>query len=205
MSALKAKSAQPNARSKRPRAAHSEFLKRFHGEPRSQSSGFRGGGAKLPEVSAEETSAPVNLASAPKIEPSLRTLSRSRTSLVLAQTLVQRRAPGQPLLVAELKLSTALRGSRKVDGLTEAAYLFRLEVVKTSAHLKLEGFSLGPWQAERLDLEGGNIFVAEPLWAGFQALTGKLGGRIRFTDTARQCVLDFPWHTEALVPGPEPW
>jgi hypothetical protein len=82
--------------------------------------------------------------------------------------------------------------------------LFRLEVVKTSAGIKLEGFSLGPWHANGLDLEGGNIFVAEPLWTGFQVIAGKIRGRIRFVDHVRQCVLDLPWATEALVPGPEP-
>jgi hypothetical protein len=152
-----------------------------------------------------ETVQPLSPEPAAGMEASLRTLTRTRTSLVVAQVLVHRRGPGKPLLVAELKLSTALRGNRKTDALVETAYLFRLEIVKTSAAIKLEGFSLGPWRAEGLDLEGGNIFVAEPLWTGFQPVAGKVHGRIRFADTVRQCVLDLPWNTEALVPGPEPW
>jgi len=200
MSVIKKASPQTQPRSKRPRAAHSQFLKRFHGET----------GPAVLSASAEAVvnAAPAEhalLESAPGVEPSLRMLTRTRTSLVLTQTLVARRGAGQTLLNVELKLSTAQRGSRKADGLTESAYLFRLEMVKTSPGIQLEGFSLGPWRAESLDLEGGSIFVAEPLWTGFAPLTGKVRGRIRFADTVRQCVLDLPWNTEALVPGPEPW
>lgn len=202
MSVLKKKPAQSNPRSKRPRAEHSGFLRRFHGE--------KPGAAALsvetsqPAAATRETLLPLKPAGEAEIEPSLRALTRTRSSLVLAQTLVQRLGIGRPWAVVELKITTALRGTRQVEGLTETAYLFRLEVVKTSPGVKLEGFNLGPWRAEGLDLEAGNIFVAEPLWTGFQAQAGKLRGRIRLADTVRQSLLDCPWVTEALVPGPEP-
>ena len=205
MSVIPKKTAEPNRRSKRPRAAHSDFLKRFHGEANAAIPAAAVGEPPVPAAPEKTPKVPLNPGPVAEVEPVLRALTRTRTSLVMSQTLVQRRGPGQPLLVVELKLSTALRGSRKADALTETAYLFRLEVVKTSAAVKLEGFSLGPWQAEGLDLEAGNIFVAEALWTGFQPLTGKIRGRIRLADARQQCVLDLPWNTEALVPGPEPW
>jgi hypothetical protein len=199
MSATK-KTNPAHPRMKRPRAAHSEYLKRFHGEAAAQTET-----PALPAAVSAPEPAPAGLSeSVAEVESSLQVLTRTRTSLVVLQTLVQRLGQGRPLMVVKLKLSTALRGARKVDGLSEAAYLFRLEVVKTSGAVKLEGFNLGPWRAEGLDLEGENIFVAEPLWTGFQSQTGKLKGRIRFADTLRQVVLDVPWATEAIVPGPEP-
>lgn len=135
----------------------------------------------------------------------LRVTSRMRTSLQLEQTLTYAPGTGRDGASVEVKLTTACRGQRKQDGLVQVGYLMRLEVVTLSPGLRVEGFSLGPWQAEGLCLEAGAIVTPDPVWAAFQPATGALRGRLRVADTIRRRLLDLPWRTMGLVPGPEPF
>jgi hypothetical protein len=155
-----------------------------------------------PAVQTEESATQTKLN---EFEPEIKVIARTKISLRVEQRLVYRPGLGRAWVTVELRLTTALRGLRKIDAYTEAGYLFRLEVLKISPGIKVEGFSLGPWRTERLGMERGNIFVADPLWTGFQAAAGNIRGRIFLVDAKRKCVLDLPWNTEALVPGPEPY
>lgn len=134
-----------------------------------------------------------------------RVISRSRTSLQLEQTLSYAPGMGRDGASVSVRLTTACRGQRKPDGLVQVGYLLRLEVLSLSPGLHLEGFSLGPWQAEGLSLEAGAIVTPDPVWASFQSATGTLQGRLRVEDTLRRRLLDLPWRTVGLVPGPEPF
>ncbi len=127
-----------------------------------------------------------------------------RQAVEVEQALSHHFGPRKPVLEITLKLTTALRGKRQQDGLAEGGYMFRLEVLKTSPDLKLAGFQLGPWKAENLEMEPGAIFLHPPLWAGFQAKTGTVKGRLLLKDMTRHRLVDLPWKTEAVVPGPEP-
>ncbi len=130
-------------------------------------------------------------------------IKRSRQAVEVEQDLSHSFGPNKPILEITLKLTTALRGQRKHEGLVENGYLFRLEVVHVSPDLKLAGFQLGPWSAQGLDLDQGAIYIHPPLWAGFQARSGPIKGRVLLQDLTRHRLVDLPWKTEALVPGPE--
>jgi hypothetical protein len=96
-----------------------------------------------------------------------------------------------------------LRGKRRNDGLTEAAYLLRIEVLASSEAVRVEGICLGPWQLNDLKLESGSVYICHPLWAGFSPQSGPVKGRILIGDTVRNRLLDLPFQTEAVIPGPE--
>jgi len=130
-------------------------------------------------------------------------VKKFRDGLIVEQTLQYTPGKGKPIVYAQIRLTTVLRGKRKNDGLTEAAYLLRLEVLTTSEAARVEGIHLGPWQLNDLNLEAGSIFIAEPLWAGFQPRFGQIKGRFFLGDTVRNQLLDLPLKTEAVVPGPE--
>lgn len=134
-----------------------------------------------------------------------RRVKRGRNLCTIEQELRQSAGLGQPMASVRLRLTTACRGSRKLDGLQETAYLLRLEVLELSRSVRLEGFSLGPWSAENLKLEPGAIFLAEPLWTSFPPRTGILEGRLLLEEVEHNRLLDLPWPTEAVVPGSEPY
>jgi hypothetical protein len=131
-------------------------------------------------------------------------VQRTRQAVRIEQELVYHPGPSKPLVTLTLRLTTACRGRRKQDGLVQAAYLLRLEVLAASEGARLEGFKLGPWNFSDLDLEAGSIHVTEPLWTGFQPASGRWRGRVLIGDRPRHRLLDLPWDTEALVPGAEP-
>jgi hypothetical protein len=138
-------------------------------------------------------------------EPRLRVVTRQKSLLITEQTLEYKAGPGRPVIQAVLRLSTAVKGQRQADGVTQAGYWLRLEIVRLSEGVRLAGFSLGPWQAEKLNLEKGSIALPDPVWSAFRPRTGKIAGRVLLADGARQRLLDLPWHTEGIVPGPEPF
>jgi len=135
----------------------------------------------------------------------LRVVSRKRDCLIVEQVLQHRPGPGKPLASVELRLTTALRGQRRQDGLIQAAYLLRLEILNLSPGARVEGFSLGPWRSEGLALEVGSIAVPEPFWSAFQPRSGHAYGRLLLADTPRNRLLDFPWAVEGILPSPEPF
>lgn len=138
-------------------------------------------------------------------EPILKVVSRQRALWVVEQTVSHAPASGRPAVEIRLRLSTAVRGSRKENGLTQAAYLLRLELLGRRDGLSVEGFTLGPWRADDLRLETGSIHLAEALWSAFSPRQGKLRGRLRIREAGRNRTWDLPWPTEGLAPGPEPF
>lgn len=132
-------------------------------------------------------------------------VQRARQTIRIEQELAHRPGPGKPIVSLTLRLTTACRGRRKQDGLTQAAYLLRLEVLAGSEGARLEGCKLGPWNLSGLELEPGSLYIAEPLWTGFQPSGGRWRGRVLIGDRPRHRLLDLPWETEALVPGAEPF
>ncbi len=218
MTVLKKKMARP-VRPKRSRAEQSGYLKRFHGESSTSTiiePTAHVEDAELPQVASQGSTNPTAESTVSQTvstasmddqggeRPALKVISKSRTTCLVEQRLVHSYGLGQPMVTLKLRLSTAVRGQRNQEGCIEVGYLFRLEVLQASPAIQVEGFSLGPWRAERVSMDVGNIFVADPLWAAFQAHTGRIHGRILLLDVKRKCVLDLPWETEALVPGPEP-
>jgi hypothetical protein len=141
---------------------------------------------------------------APEIKPESRVVKKKRNSLAVEQVVQYSGKKGCPVVSAEIRLTTAWRGQRKHDGMSETGYLMRLEILGTSGEAKVEGFSLGPWQVDNLKLETGSIYISEPIWAGFQPFAGVITGRLLINDTERNQLLDLPWKTEGIVPGPEP-
>ncbi len=140
----------------------------------------------------------------PESKPAPRLVKKKRNSLTIEQVVQYSGKRGCPVVNAEIRLTTAWQGQRKQDGLSETAYLMRLEILSLSGEAKVEGFSLGPWQVDNLKLETGSIYIAEPIWAGFQPFSGTITGRLLINDTERNQLLDLPWQTESVVPGPEP-
>ncbi|MBN1595552.1 hypothetical protein JW933_06465 [candidate division FCPU426 bacterium] len=132
-------------------------------------------------------------------------VKRIRDGVTVEQTVQYLPAKGKPAVFATVRLTTSMRGKRKTDGLAEAAYLLRLEVMAASEAVRLEGLRLGPWQLHDLSLETHGLLVTEPLWTGFQPLYGPIKGRLILGDTLRNRLLDLPFHTEATIPGPEPF
>lgn len=152
-----------------------------------------------------ENAVPAGAKEAAAAPPSLpvRKVKKGHQSLTVEQTLQFSSGKGKPIISAEIRLTTALRGKRKTDGLSEAAYLLRLEVLSASEAVKIEGLRLGPWQLQDLQLEAGTLHVASPVWAGFLPSQGVARGRILLGDTLRNRLLDLPLETEAITPGPE--
>ena len=140
----------------------------------------------------------------PEFKPEPLVVKKKRNSIMVEQVVQYSGKKGCPVVNAEIRLTTAWRGQRKADGLSETAYLMRLEILSLSGEAKVEGFSLGPWQVDSLKLELGSIYIAEPIWAGFQPFSGPITGRLLINDTERNQLLDLPWQTEGIVPGPEP-
>jgi hypothetical protein len=134
-----------------------------------------------------------------------RVISKTRTLLIVEQSLEYTPTQGHPAVRVELRLTTAIRGLRKQDGLTQAAYLLRLEIIQLSSGMQVAGFSLGPWGTGELGLERGSQAVPEPLWTAFQPQSGHVHGRVQVADLGRNRILDLPWRTEGILPGPEPF
>lgn len=128
-----------------------------------------------------------------------------RGGVIVEQVLTYSPGKNKPVVELKIKLTTALRGKRKRDGLSESAYLLRMEVLGASEGTKVEGFQLGPWNGEKLNLDKGGIIVCEPVWTGFQPFTGSVKGRIILHDTQRHRLIDLPWSTEGTTPGAEPY
>ncbi len=129
---------------------------------------------------------------------------RGRHAVTVETTLNFSRGGDGPSISLALRLTTALRGQRRQNGVEEAAYLLRLELLQGTPGVKLEGFSLGPWQADGLNLEPGSILVPEPIWAGFAPGLQTTRGRVLLADGSRNRLLDLPWRVTAVVPGTEP-
>lgn len=153
--------------------------------------------------SAPETAAAPEAKSPATAPAPARKVKKGHQSLTVEQTLQFSPGKGKPVVSAEIRLTTAQRGKRKSDGLSEAAYLLRLEVLSASEAVKVEGLRLGPWQLQDLQLEPGSLHVAPPVWAGFQPSLGTARGRIFLGDALRNRLLDLPLETEAVIPGPE--
>jgi hypothetical protein len=190
------------------REQHSAVLKRYQqrrGADDPEAAAGNGPAAPAPETVRSEEPATYSAGPGARLpEPGApRAVARTRTLLQLEQTLSCVPAPGQARVTVTLRLTTACRGQRKTDGMVQAGFLMRLEVLSLSAGARVEGFSLGPWQAEGLSLETGSIVTPEPIWAAFQPRSGVLQGRLLLADLTRHRVLDLPWRTEGLVPGPE--
>ncbi|MEW6516133.1 MAG: hypothetical protein AB1439_04425 [candidate division FCPU426 bacterium] len=162
----------------------------------------RGLQAEAP-VAAGPAPEPVRPQTPPAGEAPVWKVQRTRNSIRVEQEVSYHPGAGQPLVSLVLGLTTACRGRRKQDGLTQLAYVLRLEVLSASEGARLEGFKLGPWSAEDLGLETGSIHVAEPVWAAFQPASGRCHGRLLIGDRPRRRLLDLPWASEALVPGAE--
>jgi hypothetical protein len=134
----------------------------------------------------------------------LRIVEKSKTVVTLEQTVVYNPGKGRPIINVQLRLTTAIAGQRKQDGLAETAYLLRLEVVAAGGRAQVEGYCLGPWHAENQHWEAGSIYISQPFWASFQPQAGLLKGRIYIYDIERNRLLDLPWKTEGIFPGIKP-
>lgn len=134
-----------------------------------------------------------------------RIVKKYRDGVILEQMVQYVPGKGKPIVHARVRLTTAIRGKRKQDGLIEAAYLLRLEVLETSQAVRVEGLQLGPWQMQDLNLETGSLYLAAPLWTGFQPYFGPVKARVIIGDVARNRLLDLPLKITAVIPGPEPF
>jgi hypothetical protein len=136
-----------------------------------------------------------------ELQPYLKKVTSHLKTCTLEQRVVLPARQGQPWVSLELGLTTALRGRRVLEGLTQGAYLLRLEILNSTPGLRLSGFSLGPWHKAGLDLEVGNMVVADPLWFGFAPVQKRVRGRLRLYDSKNKNIMEAPWSVEALVPG----
>lgn len=132
-------------------------------------------------------------------------VKKFREGIIIEQSVEYVAGKGKPVICAKIRLTTALRGKRKTDGLIEGAYILRLEVLAGSRAVKVEGLRLGPWQIDDMQLETGSVYLAEPIWAGFQPVSGSCNGRIHIGDVDLKRLLDLPLNTVAVLPGPEPF
>jgi len=145
----------------------------------------------------------VNQAKQEHLEEKLQ-IKKIRDGLIVEQNVTYTPGPKKPIMHMYCRLSTAVRGVRKSDGLIERAFLLRLELLKLSPNLKVAGFQLGPWQATDLDMDIGSIFLTPPLWTGFKADAGAIAGRLLLKDLNRHRMIDIPWKTNVVMPGVEP-
>lgn len=109
--------------------------------------------------------------------------------------------PGKAVVQAGLRLTTAVAGERRERGLREKAFLLRLEVARVSPGIRLGDFCLGPWKAEKLNLEAGGLWLPEAVWSAFEPCAGNLPGRAVLLDSLRRKRLDLPWDVEGIFPG----
>lgn len=188
------------------RPRHSEELRRFE-----QWQGMSGLDTRLEETplnekgAASETEEAFQPAASGVTRPAYRIVVRNKTTLIVEQTVEYHPGRGGPVLSAEVRLTTAVRGKRKQDGVSLAAYLLRLEVLRLSPGLRVAGISLGPWQASEVELERGSILEPDLIWSAFQPGHGPARGRLLLDDSAQNRVLDLPWRTEGILPGSEPF
>lgn len=132
-------------------------------------------------------------------------VKKTRGGLLVEQVLEYSDGMKRPILDVTIRLTTANRGKRKENGLVESAYLLRLEVIKAAPNVKVEGFQLGPWNGDGLNLDQGGLIVCDPLWTGFQPKSTEIKGRLLLKDTSRKRLVDLPWKTEAVIPGADPY
>ncbi len=128
---------------------------------------------------------------------------KGRNSLTLEQVLEYRPGKGAERWHVRVRLTTSARGLRKRDGLSETAYLLRLEILSASPGFLVAGISLGPWQVQDLALAEGSLWMPEPLWTAFQPVNRRQRGAVRVLDTDHHRILDWPWQVECILPGVE--
>lgn len=132
-------------------------------------------------------------------------IKKIRNGLIVEQNVTYTPGANKPVFQVDCRLTTAVRGLKQNDDLTESAYLLRLEMIKLSPNLKVAGFQLGPWQVTALDLDKGSIYLAQPFWSGFQPVAGLVSARLLITDLSRHRLVDLPWQTHAVCPGADPY
>jgi hypothetical protein len=132
-------------------------------------------------------------------------VKKIRDGIISEQSVEYVAGKGKPIIFAKIKMTTVLRGKRKNDGLIEGAYLLRIEVLDISRAARVEGLRLGPWQVDGMQLETGSVYLAEPIWTVFQPETLECTARIHIGDVDRKRLLDLPLHTQAMLPGAEPF